>query len=139
MIEEKYYGGIVGMAQKKLKVGIIGCGGIANGKHMPGLAKLDTVEMVAFCDTIEERAVRAAKQYGTAEAKTYTDYRESSRRLSMRTCARPTVHTRKSQLLPWRRYRCESPWPRLPGKPAMVEEAQRTGKKLTIGYQNRSS
>ena len=59
MIEEKYYGGIVGMAQKKLKVGIIGCGGIANGKHMPGLAKLDTVEMVAFCDTIEERAVRS--------------------------------------------------------------------------------
>mgnify|MGYP001005305848 CR=1 FL=1 len=24
----------------KLKIGIIGCGGIANGKHMPSLAKL---------------------------------------------------------------------------------------------------
>ena len=64
------------MAQTKLRVGIIGCGGIANGKHMPALAKLDTVEMVAFCDTREERAVKAAKDYGTADAKTYTDYRE---------------------------------------------------------------
>ena len=26
---------------KKLKVGIIGCGGIANGKHMPSLKKIE--------------------------------------------------------------------------------------------------
>ena len=42
--------------EKKLKVGIIGCGGIANGKHMPSLKKIAEVEMVAFCDIIEERA-----------------------------------------------------------------------------------
>ncbi len=41
---------------RKLHIGIIGCGGIANGKHMPSLKKMDTVEMVAFCDIIEERA-----------------------------------------------------------------------------------
>lgn len=41
---------------KTYRLGIIGCGGIANGKHMPSLAKLDNVEMVAFCDTIKERA-----------------------------------------------------------------------------------
>ena len=47
---------------KKLRIGIIGCGGIANGKHMPNLAKLKNVEMVAFCDIVKERAeeVRAA-------------------------------------------------------------------------------
>ena len=33
-----------------VKVGIIGCGGIANGKHMPSLSKLPNVRMVAFCD-----------------------------------------------------------------------------------------
>ena len=32
----------------KIRVGIIGCGGIANGKHMPSLAKVAEVEMVAF-------------------------------------------------------------------------------------------
>ena len=40
----------------KVRIGIIGCGGIANGKHMPALKKLSDVEMVAFCDIVEERA-----------------------------------------------------------------------------------
>ncbi len=39
---------------KRLKVGIIGCGGIANGKHLPSLKAIDRVDMVAFCDLIEE-------------------------------------------------------------------------------------
>ena len=61
----------------KLKVGIIGCGGIANSKHFPALAsQSEKAEMVAFCDIIEERAVKAAEKYGVAGAKTYTDYRE---------------------------------------------------------------
>ena len=59
-----------------IRVGIIGCGGIANGKHMPSLKKLPNVEMVAFCDIIEERAEKAAKQFGTPDAKVYTDYKE---------------------------------------------------------------
>ena len=50
--------------EKKLRVGIIGCGGIANGKHMPSLKKIPEVEMVAFCDIIVERAEKAAKDYG---------------------------------------------------------------------------
>jgi len=29
--------------EKVLKIGIIGCGGIANGKHMPALAELISV------------------------------------------------------------------------------------------------
>lgn len=61
---------------KKLRVGIVGVGGIANGKHMPALAKIPEVEMVAFCDLIEERAQKGAKEYGTADAKVYTDYRD---------------------------------------------------------------
>ena len=36
---------------KKLKVGIIGCGGIANSKHLPALtSQKDKCEIVAFCD-----------------------------------------------------------------------------------------
>ena len=61
---------------EKLKIGIIGCGGIANGKHMPALKQIDNVEMVAFCDIIPERAEKAAKEYGTPDAKVYTDYKE---------------------------------------------------------------
>ena len=52
-----------------IKVGIIGCGGIATGKHMPSLAKVKDCEMVAFCDIIPERAESAAKKFGTPDAK----------------------------------------------------------------------
>ena len=48
----------------KVKIGIIGCGGIANGKHMPSLSKVSEAEMVAFCDIIPERAEKAAKDCG---------------------------------------------------------------------------
>ena len=58
---------------RTVKIGIIGCGGIANGKHMPALAKLDNVELVAFCDIIVEPAEAAAKKYGTPDAKVYED------------------------------------------------------------------
>ena len=61
----------------KLKVGFIGCGGIANGKHFPGMEQQsELAEMVAFCDLVKERAERAAAKYGTPDAKVYTDYRE---------------------------------------------------------------
>ena len=60
----------------KVRIGIIGCGGIANGKHMPALKKLPQVEMVAFCDIIEEKAIKAAKEYGVPGAKVFTDYKQ---------------------------------------------------------------
>ena len=56
-----------------VNVGIIGCGGIANGKHMPSLHQLPNVRMVAFCDIIPEKAEKAAKEFGTPDAKVYTD------------------------------------------------------------------
>lgn len=60
----------------KVKIGIIGCGGIANKKHMPSLKSLPNVEMVAFCDIIEERALKAKANFGTPDAKVYTDYKK---------------------------------------------------------------
>jgi predicted dehydrogenase len=60
----------------KIKAAIIGCGGIANGKHMPSLKQIPEVELTAFCDLVPERAAKAAKEYGAKGAKTYTDYRQ---------------------------------------------------------------
>lgn len=61
---------------KKVRIGVVGCGGIANGKHLPAEKRNPAAELVAFCDIIEERAVKACKEYGEAGAKTYTDYKE---------------------------------------------------------------
>ena len=41
------------MKNGKLQVGIIGCGGIANQKHLPALTgQADKCDLVAFCDII---------------------------------------------------------------------------------------
>ena len=58
---------------EKVKIGIIGCGGIANGKHLPAIKQLGRAEIAAFCDLIPERARKAKEEYGTEDSKVFTD------------------------------------------------------------------
>ena len=60
----------------KVKIGIVGCGGIANNKHLPAMKRVGNFNIVAFCDLIEERAVKAKEDFGTPDARIYTDYQE---------------------------------------------------------------
>ncbi|HOA33676.1 MAG TPA: Gfo/Idh/MocA family oxidoreductase [Clostridiales bacterium] len=128
---------------KKFRVGIIGCGGIANGKHMPALKNTGRVDMVAFCDIIEERAVKAAQEYGTPDAKVYTDYKELLKDDSIEivhVCTPNRSHSfiTIDALEAGKHVMCEKPMAKTYEEAkAMVEAAKRTGKKLTIGYQNR--
>ena len=65
------------MKDGQLQNGFIVCVGIGFIKLFPSLQALpDLCDMVAFCDIVEERAVKAAKEYGAPGAKTYTDYNE---------------------------------------------------------------
>ena len=130
-------------AKKKssvLKVGIIGCGGIANGKHMPSLARLKTVEMVAFCDIIPEKAEKAAKEFGTSEAKVYSDYKQLLKNKSIdviHICTPNKSHAdiTVDSLKAGKHVMCEKPMAKTAADAGrMVEAAKRTGKKLTIEY-----
>lgn len=59
----------------KLRIGIIGSGGIAQGCHMRGYAAIpDLCEIVACADVNEATAKAAAEKYNVP--KTYTDYKE---------------------------------------------------------------
>ena len=60
----------------KVRIGVIGCGGIANGKHLPSYSKLSRAELVAFCDIVVEKAEKACAEYGCEGAKVYADYKE---------------------------------------------------------------
>ncbi|HAX72477.1 MAG TPA: oxidoreductase [Firmicutes bacterium] len=126
-----------------LKVGIIGCGGIANNKHLPALASLENVEMVAFCDIVEERAVNAKEKYGVEDAKVYTDYLELLKDESIDFVHVLTPNKSHAQISiaameADKHVMCEKPMAKTAADAkAMVEAAKRTGKKLTIGYQNR--
>ena len=128
---------------EKLRIGIIGCGGIANGKHMPSLKKVKECEMVAFCDLIEERAVKAAKDFGTPDAAVYTDYKKLLEDASIdvvHVCTPNRSHSfiTVDALEAGKHVMCEKPMAINSAEAKkMVDAAKRTGKKLTIGYQNR--
>ncbi len=128
---------------EKLRIGIIGCGGIANGKHMPALKRLGDVEMVAFCDIVKERAEAAAKYYGTEDAKVYTDYRELCEQKDIdvvHVCTPNNAHADPSiyAMENGKHVMCEKPMAKTVADAKRMLDAQaKTGMKLTIGYQNR--
>ncbi|WJH34712.1 Gfo/Idh/MocA family oxidoreductase [Paenibacillus aurantius] len=128
---------------KKLKIAIIGCGGIANGKHMPSLSKLDNIELVAFCDIIVEKAQAAAEKYGAEGAKVYEDYKELLQDKSIdvvHVCTPNDSHAEISiaALESDKHVMCEKPMAKTAADARrMLEAAKRSGKKLTIGYNNR--
>ena len=126
-----------------VKVGIIGCGGIANGKHMPSLSKIPNVQMVAFCDIVEEKAQKAAEKFGVAGAKVYTDYTEllaDPEIEVVHVCTPNRSHANISidALHAGKHVMCEKPMAKTAADAKrMLDAAVETGKKLTIGYQNR--
>ena len=126
----------------KLKIGIIGCGGIANGKHMPALKKLKQVEMTAFCDIVVERAKQAAEEYGAPGAKVFEDYKKLLK-LDLDVVHVLTPNKQHSfitvdALESGKHVMCEKPMAINSAEAKkMVDAAKRTGKKLTVGYQNR--
>ena len=129
--------------ERIVKVGIIGCGGIANGKHMPSLSKLKNVQMVAFCDIILEKAEEAAKKYGVEGAKVYEDYKELLKDPEIEVVHVCTPNREHSfitidALEAGKHVMCEKPMAKTYAEGLkMVETAKKTGKKLTIGYQGR--
>ena len=142
-MREYYWGEFITMKQSKLHVGIIGVGGIAEGKHMLSLSKLGNVEMVAFCDLLEERAQKGAEKFGVKGAKVYTDYQkmlDGSKLDVVHVCTPNDSHApiTIAALESGAHVMCEKPMAKTAeGARLMLAAARRTGKKLTIGYQNR--
>jgi predicted dehydrogenase len=130
----------------KLKIGIIGCGGIANNKHMPSLKALresEGIEMVWFCDIVEEKAQKAAAEFGGEGARFTTDYKEllADKTIDIvHVCTPNRSHAEISiaALEAGKHVMCEKPMAKTAADARkMVEAAKKSGKKLTIGYQHR--
>lgn len=58
---------------RKIRVGMVGAGSMANAVHYPSLASYDDVEFAGICDLNEERLNATADKYGIERR--YTDYR----------------------------------------------------------------
>lgn len=127
----------------KLRVGIIGCGNIANTKHLPLLAQyVDRVDVVAFCDIIEQKAIETREKFGYTEAKVFTEYKELIKMDldAVYVCTPNRSHSEISvaAMKAGCNVMCEKPMAiNAEEAKAMVDTAKETGKLLTIGYQNR--
>lgn len=127
----------------KVRIGIIGCGGIANGKHLPSLSRLSNVEIVAFCDIVEDRAHLAIKEYGAPGAKAYADYTKllaDATIVVIHVCTPNISHAEITiaALEAGKHVMCEKPMAKTAADARrMLAAAKKSGKKLTIGYQSR--
>ena len=128
----------------KLRIGIVGLGFIATGKHLPGLAAhSDLAEVVGFCDFELDKAEAAKGLFGSADAYTTTDYTQLLADPSIdviHVCTWNVSHAEITcaALEAGKHVLCEKPMA-ITGADArrMVETAERTGKKLSVGFQNR--
>jgi predicted dehydrogenase len=127
---------------EKLKYGIVGCGGIAEGKHLPSISKLNDVEITAFCDIVPERAEKANREYGAGKGKVFKDYRELVKeKLDAVIVLTPNsshCEITVAALQAGKHVMCEKPMA-MNYKEAkeMIAARDKSGKLLTIGYQNR--
>ncbi len=127
---------------RRLKAGIVGCGGIANAKHLPAMAKSGLYEITAFCDVIEERAKEAKDRFGSEDARVFLDYRELVQEdldvVYVTTPNRSHADISIAAMEAGKDVMCEKPMARTYEEAQrMLEAAGRTKKVLNIAYQNR--
>lgn len=132
------------MKNKKMRIGLIGCGGIAKQKHLPSLkANENKADLVAFCDLIEERAAKAAAEYGAEGAKVYTDYHKLLADPSIDVVHVLTPNVSHCQITvdafaAGKHVMCEKPMAATTSDAQKMMDAwKKSGKQFTIGYQNR--
>jgi predicted dehydrogenase len=51
----------------KVRIGIVGCGGIANGLYLPGIVTISRAEVVALCDIVPERLAATSQRFGVGQ------------------------------------------------------------------------
>lgn len=124
-----------------MKIGIIGCGTIANNAHIPSYMKNEKAEIKYFCDILPERAEAAVQKYGCGIA--VTDYNEvlnDPEVVAVSVCTPNKAHSEItiSALKAGKNVLCEKPAAREYSEALEMQKAQHeTGKVLNIGVVNR--
>ena len=125
----------------KVKIGIIGCGAIANAAHIPSYMANADAEIVYFCDIIPERAEAAVEKYGCGKA--ITDYKvilADPEIDAVSVCTPNMMHSIISidALKAGKNVLCEKPAARILSEAEeMLKVQHETGKILNIGVVNR--
>ena len=124
-----------------MKIGIIGCGTIANSAHIPSYMANPKAEIKYFCDIVPEKAEAAVKKYGCGIA--VEDYRkvlEDPEVEAVSVCTPNKAHSEITiaALKAGKNVLCEKPAARVYSEALEMQKAQHeTGKILNIGVVNR--
>lgn len=122
----------------KTKIGIIGVGGIAQGKHIPAFVNHPDVEIVAVCDANEEILNKVANELGVKHRFTdYNDLIKIDEIDAVDVCTPNFAHAEPTikALNAGKHVLCEKPIARNAEEgAAMVEAAKKAGKQLMIAY-----
>ena len=115
-----------------IRVGIIGCGKIAQVRHLPEYAANPNAEIVAFYDKNTARAEEMAAQYGGKVYHSFYELVDDPNVDAISICVENRSHAEICTALctpgstcwwrsPWRsRWRSASPWWRLPSATAVI-------------------
>jgi predicted dehydrogenase len=132
----------VARKKKKLGIGIIGSGGIAQGAHMPGYAAIpDLCEMVALADVNEDAAKAAAAKFGVKNV--LTDYKkmlEMDEIDAVSVCTPNFMHFEPTMLAfkAGKHVLCEKPIAmNATEAEKMVEAGRKAKRKFQVGYNSR--
>ncbi len=128
------------MNGKEIRIGVIGCGGIAQHAHLPALQRAAHATLVAVCDPYEEVARRVGRLNGLYERDAYTHHHRILERAdvdAVSICAPSTMHAEIAiaALDAGKDVLVEKPMAVTSDEArAMVQAAERAGRTLMIAY-----
>ena len=120
-----------------LKIGIIGCGKIAQVRHIPEYAAHENAEIVGYYDKIPKRAEAMAAKYGGRVYESFGALLNDSAIQAVSVCVANHLHAQMTMdaLRAGKHVLCEKPMATtMRDSEAMVALAECTGKKLVIGH-----
>lgn len=124
-----------------IKVGVIGCGTIANSAHIPSYMNCPDAEIKYFCDIIPERAQAAVEKYGCGIAvEDYHTVINDPEVTAVSVCTPNRMHPiiAIDALRAGKHVLCEKPAARTYAEALEMQKAQHeTGLTLNIGVVNR--
>ncbi len=125
---------------EKLRVAVIGCGSIAQHRHLPEYKSNENVELIAVCDINEERALVVAEKYGVKAYRNYEELLSSGSVDAVSVCTPNYLHAPISiaALKAGIHVLCEKPMATSKEEAeAMIAASKESGKKLMIGHNQR--
>lgn len=123
-----------------VRIVIIGCGGVAMTRHIPGSIASDHIQLYGFYDVDVERAEKLAEQYSVKAYHTLEELLADPNVDAVTVCTATKFHTDITikALESGKHVLCEKPMAAsVEEAQRMVDAARRTGKKLMISHNQR--